>query len=653
MKTTFLLIFMSIACFGINAQSNDNPIVMEINGKPVYKSEFLQIYLKNNPSPKFDKKSIDEYVELYKKFKLKVTEAERLKYDTISRLKKELEGYRKTLSTPYLVDKSENQKLVEEAYQRLKKEVRASHILISVDENAKPEDTLKAYNKIAGLKKRIESGEDFNTVAKTNSEDPSATVNAGDLGYFTAFQMVFPFEEAAYTTPINKVSSIIRTKFGYHILKVTDIRDARGILKAAHIMVSVKRDANESDIADAQRKIDEIYEKAMKGENFDELALNFSDDPGSSEKGGKLPEFGSGTQTRMVPEFEEAAFKLTTDGEISEPIQTNYGFHIIKRLSLSPIPSLESMKKELQNKVNRDDRGKKTQNALIAKLKVSYNFQDKSKQGLKWFIKHLDTNYYKGTWSAKALNSDEILFILNNINYTQKMFASFLEKNFRNIQKQDNKSLVNKQYNQWVNSEIIAYENSQLESKYPEFKALMQEYHDGVLLYEIMTDKVWNKASTDTLGLQNFYEQNLNKFMWKDRIDATIYECLDKKIATQVHKMLKNDTINSKHVLAKINEKSELNLKVRMNKFEIAETPFLKDHSFKKGLNTPYEFGGKYYVIKVAEILPSAPKKLTEAKGIITSEFQNEIERKWMEELNNKYSFKLNEAVIYNLNSTK
>jgi peptidyl-prolyl cis-trans isomerase SurA len=181
----------------------------------------------------------------------------------------------------------------------------------------------------------------------------------------------------------------------------------------------------------------------------------------------------------------------------------------------------------------------------------------------------------------------------------------------------------------------------------------MQEYHDGVLLYEIMTDKVWNKASTDTLGLNKFYEQNLKKFMWKDRIDASVYECLDKKIATQVHKMLKNDTINSKHVLAKINEKSELNLKVRMNKFEITETPFLKDHNFKKGLNAPYEFGGKYYVIKATDILPSSPKKLTEAKGIITSEYQNEIERNWMEELNNKYSFKLNENIIYNLNSNK
>lgn len=659
MKTTFLLFFMAITLVGVtaqtglNVQSSDNPVVMEINGKPIFKSEFLQIYLKNNPSPKFDKNSIDEYVELYKKFKLKVTEAEYLKYDTISRLKKELEGYRKTLSTPYLVDKSENQKLVEEAYQRLKKEVRASHILITVDENAKPEDTLRAYNKISVLKKRIEAGEDFNSVAKSNSEDPSAVSNAGDLGYFTAFQMVFPFEEAAYTSPINKVSSIIRTKFGYHILKVTDVRDARGIMKAAHIMVSVKRDANESEITDGQRKIDEIYEKAMKGENFDELALNFSDDPGSSEKGGKLPEFGSGTQTRMVPEFEEAAFKLTTDGEISEPIQTNYGFHIIKRLSLSALPSMESMKKELQNKVNRDDRGKKTQNVLIAKLKVQYNFQEKSKTGLKWFNKHIDSNYFKGTWTAKDLKTEEVLFTLNSINYTQKMFANYLEKNYRNIQKQDSKTLIQKQYNQWVNTEVITYENTQLETKYPEFKALMQEYHDGVLLYEIMTDKVWNKASTDTLGLNKFYEQNLKKFMWKDRIDATVYECLDKKIATQVHKMLKNDTINSKHVLAKINEKSELNLKVRMNKFEITETPFLKDHNFKKGLNAPYEFSGKYYVIKATEILPSSPKKLTEAKGIITSEYQNEIERNWMEELNNKYSFKLNENIIYNLNSNK
>ena len=604
MKKKILFFITCVTTFMLHAQEH---YVIEINDNKISKNEFLQIYLKNNQQPKFDKESIDSYLELYKKFKLKVLEAESLGYDTLPKLKKELLGYRKSLSTPYLIDKQENTKVIEEAYKRLQKEVKASHILIRLDPNANPEDTLKAYSKLTSIKQRLENGEDFAKVAKEVSEDPSALTNGGDLGYFTAFQMVFPFEEAAYNTPVGHLSSIVRTRFGYHILKVVDQRSARGIMKTAHIMVAVKRESNTSDIDAAKKKIDEIYSKLISGEKFEELAANFSDDPGSSEKGGKLPEFGSGTTTRMVPEFEEAAFQLNKDGDFSLPIQTDFGFHIIKRLELSPLASFESMKKELQTKVNRDDRSKKTQTALINKLKLEYNFTDNSKKGLKWFVKHIDSNYYKGKWSSSKLKKDEVLFTLKAQNFTQQQFANYLQSNYR-VPKTNAKDLVKKQYDAWVSFEILKYEDLQLETKYPEFKALMQEYHDGVLLYEIMTDKVWNKANKDTLGLKNYYEKNKSNYMWKDRIDAMVYECLDKNIANQVVKMLKNDTITSKHILEKLNAKSELNLKVRTNKYEISDIPYLKGRTFKIGTNPIYEFGSKFYVIKVNELIPSGPK---------------------------------------------
>ena len=648
MKKNILLFISCVVSILLHAQDQD--YVIEINNKKISKNEFLQIYLKNNQKPKFDKKSIDEYLELYKKFKMKVLEAESQGYDTLPKLKKELLGYRKSLSTPYLIDKQENIKVVEEAYNRLQKEVKASHILIRLEQNASPEDTMKAFERIEAIKKRIENGEDFAKIAKEVSEDPSAVTNGGDLGYFTAFQMVFPFEEAAYNTPINQLSSIVRTRFGYHLLKVVDKRAARGIMKTAHIMIAVKRDGNKSDIEVAKKKIEEIYLKLKAGEKFEELALNFSDDPGSSEKGGKLPEFGSGTTTRMVPEFEEAAFQITKDGEFSAPIQTDFGFHIIKRLDLSPLASFESMKKELQSKVNRDDRSKKTQTALINKLKIEYNFQDLSKKGLKWFVKNIDSNYYKGKWTASKLKKDEVLFNLKNQSFTQKQFANYINSNYR-VPKTDAKNLINKQYQAWVSQEILTYEDSQLETKYPEFKALMQEYHDGVLLYEIMTDKVWNKANKDTIGLKNFYESHKFNYQWKDRIDAMIYECLDKNIANQVIKMLKSDTITSKHILEKLNAKSELNLKVKTNKYEISEIPYLKGRTFKKGTNPSYEFGGKYYVIKVDELIPAGPKLLLDAKGLITSDYQNYLEQEWLKELAKKYAFKINDKIIYSLDS--
>lgn len=647
---SFLFTVASLLAF--NFAFSQNETVMEIDGKPVSKAEFLQIYLKNNPDPKFDKASLDEYMELFKKFKLKVAEAEALGYDTIPKLKRELEGYRKSLAMPYLVDNDKNEEMIKQAYERLKKEIRASHILIKLDENASSADTLIAYNKLMALKKRIESGEDFATVAKGvgGSEDPSVVQNGGDLGYFTAFQMVYPFEEAAFTTPIGKVSNPVRTRFGYHILKVFSERPARGTMTAAHIMISTAKDDAPELVEDARKKANEIYAKIKAGENFETLCTSFSDDFNTSEKGGVLPPFGSGTTTRMLPEFEEAAFALKNDGEVSQVIKTQYGFHIIKRVSWKDIATYEAMKKDLQNKVKRDDRAKKSQDFFVQKLKKEYNYLDKSKKTLKPFYKSIDSTYSLGQWKAEKITSNKPIFVLNGVNFGQKEFADYLAKNYSTAPKTKNsKDLVNMQLKNWEKSAILAYEETQLERKYPEFKALMQEYHDGILLYEVMSDKVWNKASKDTSGLKEFYKNNTAKYQWKDRVNAVVYECLTQDIANQVAKMIKNDTINSKHVLDKINAQSELNLRVRTNKFEVSETAFLKGQNFSKGINPTYQYEGKFYVIKVEEMLPAGAKTFDESKGAITADYQSYLEKMWLEELSRKHPVKINDASLYSV----
>ncbi|MDD2982969.1 MAG: peptidylprolyl isomerase [Crocinitomicaceae bacterium] len=628
-----------------------NPVVMEIDGKPITKSEFLQIYLKNNNNPKYDKASLDEYMELFRKFKLKVAEAESLGYDTIPKLKMELQGYRKTLSAPYLVDHETNDALVKEAYERYKKEIRASHILINLDPNASPADTLKAYNRVLALKKRIEAGEDFATVAKSagGSEDPSVEVNGGDLGYFTAFQMVFPFEEAAYNTPVGKISNPVRTRFGYHILKVVDSRPARGTVKTAHIMIASRPDDSAEEIEAAEKKANEIYQKAIAGEDFTKLASDFSDDPGTNQKGGELPVFGSGAPTRMIPVYEEAAFDLKNVGDISVPVRTNFGFHIIKKLESKDLASFDEMKKDIQNKVNRDERSKKTQNSFVVKLKKEYKYEDKSKKTAKWFVSNLDSSYLQGNWKATKLTTDKPMFVLDGQAFTQKEFASYLEKNAKSSKMSGYKNVVNEQFRNWEKASILEYEESKLESKYPEFKALMQEYHDGILLYEVMTDVVWNKASRDTVGLEAFYKQNIGKYQWTKRVDALVYECLDQKIADEVYKMIQKETVTSKDVLEKINKTSELNLRVRTNKFEVSETPFLKDRDLKIGVNKPYAFEGKFFVIKVSEMIPAGPKELSDAKGIVTSDYQNKLEKDWLDELKIKHPIVIHEDVLYGI----
>ncbi len=648
-KTLVLFLFGFLTQFTF---AQKDPVVMTINNKPVTKSEFLQIYTKNNPNPSFDKDSLDRYMELFQVFKLKVAEAEALGYDTLPRLQKELDGYKKQLALPYLIDSVQNQSMVQEAYNRTATEVRCSHILVKLDPNASPKDTLAAYNRLLGLKARIEKGEDFASVAKSKlgSEDPSVVNNGGDLGYFTAFQMVYPFEEKAYNTPVGTVSEPFRTHFGYHILKVTDKRPARGTIKVAHLMISTGREATTETRQNAEKKINEIYDSLMAGSSWEKMVTAYSEDANSVKKGGELPTFGSGTSQRMVLEFEDAAFALKKAGEFSKPVKTQYGYHIIKLIEWTPVKSFDNMRRELQAKVNKDERSKITQDSFVQKLKTQYNYAYKGSKALVSMESQIDSTFFVGKWKASSVKSNKTLFVLDGKKYKQQDFAAYMEKNFRSVRKDAAPVVIKQLYQQWEKNQVLAYEEALLPAKYPAYKALVQEYHDGIILYEIMQDQVWNKAVKDTAGLRAFFMENRSKYAWTNRIDATVYECKDEFIAVQVYGMLvQSDTVNSKAVLDVINKDSELNLKVRMNKFEVAQTPYLQNRNFTPGLNPVYSMDGKWYVVKVAALLPPAPKEYTEAKGLATSDYQAFLEKKWLEALRLKHKIVINEDVLYQI----
>ena len=648
-KTLVLFLFGFLTQFTF---AQKDPVVMTINNKPVTKSEFLQIYTKNNPNPSFDKDSLDRYMELFQVFKLKVAEAEALGYDTLPRLQKELDGYKKQLALPYLIDSVQNQSMVQEAYNRTATEVRCSHILVKLDPNASPKDTLAAYNRLLGLKARIEKGEDFASVAKSKlgSEDPSVVNNGGDLGYFTAFQMVYPFEEKAYNTPVGTVSEPFRTRFGYHILKVTDKRPARGTIKVAHLMISTGREATTETRQNAEKKINEIYDSLMAGSSWEKMVTAYSEDANSVKKGGELPAFGSGTSQRMVLEFEDAAFALKKAGEFSKPVKTQYGYHIIKLIEWTPVKSFDNMRRELQAKVNKDERSKITQDSFVQKLKTQYNYAYKGSKALVSMESQIDSTFFVGKWKASSVKSNKTLFVLDGKKYKQQDFAAYMEKNFRSVRKDAAPVVIKQLYQQWEKNQVLAYEEALLPAKYPAYKALVQEYHVGIILYEIMQDQVWNKAVKDTAGLRAFFMENRSKYAWTNRIDATVYECKDEFIAVQVYGMLvQSDTVNSKAVLDVINKDSELNLKVRMNKFEVAQTPYLQNRNFTPGLNPVYSMDGKWYVVKVAALLPPAPKEYTEAKGLATSDYQAFLEKKWLEALRLKHKIVINEDVLYQI----
>lgn len=650
MKQLIVALF-SLAIIG-GAFAQQDPVVMTIDGKPVTKSEFLQIYLKNNPDPKYDQASLDEYVELFKKFKLKVTEAEALGYDTIPKLVRELDGYKKQLALPYLQDSSMNEQLVTQAYDRMKTEIRASHILLKAGDKTSPEDTLKIYNRLLEIKKRIEAGEDFATIAMgpNGSEDPSAATNGGDLGFFTAFQMVYPFEDAAYNTPVGKVSKPFRTRFGYHILQVTDKRPARGTMETAHIMIRLSNESTGDDVNTAKDKATEIYELLKKGESFEDLARQHSDDGATASKGGVLPVFGTGAPTRMVPAFEDAAFELKNDGEFTEPIRTDYGYHIIKRLAWNPVPPFEDLKKDLEGRVSRDSRSQLTQASFVEKLKKEYGFKKKNDKPVLWFENVVDSTYHLGLFKASNVNSNKPIFTMNKKSFGQKDFANYLEKNYRSaLRNGSEKAMLLDMYKNWEKDAIIEYETEQLPKKYPAYRALLKEYHDGILLYEVMSDLVWNKAMKDTSGLRAYYDANKSNYMWDKRYDCEVLECKDMNLANTAFKLMSADTAQAANVSKQLNKDSELNVRLRTGKQDVAKTAYLSGRDLKVGLNEPYEFEGKFYVVQIDEILAPTTKEFYEAKGAVTSDYQSKLEADWLKELNAKYPVVINKDVLYNL----
>jgi len=646
---------LCVGSMPIQAQKQKSPTVLTVEGETVSKADFELVYNKNNNiNSNIEQKSPQEYMELFINYKLKVQEAESMGLDTVAQYKKELEGYVNQLSAPYLVDNEFAESLVKEAYDRLQEDVKASHILIKLSEDASPQDTLKAFNKINEVLDKARGGADFGGLAMQYSEDPSAKQNKGELGYFSALRMVYPFESAAYNTAVSEISKPVRTSYGYHIIKVEDRRSAIGQIRAAHIMVAVKPEADEVTQQKAKEKIDELYNQVTEGGNFEQLARLYSDDRGSKSRGGELPWFGSG---RMVPEFEQAAFALAADGDISQPIKTQYGWHIIKRLEKKNTASYEEEYDALKKKVERDRRGQGSKQALAKKLMTEYSVKEYGKN-LEVFNTMVDSSYFNGQFkfTIDQMNSlNKPLFIVNDKNYKgektkvlQFEFASYLELKSRRQKPVSIPIYIQDQYKAFRTQYMLDYEESILAVKYPEYRALVQEYRDGILLFELMDQKVWKKAVTDTAGLEAFYEAHKTEFMWGDRVDASVYTCNSQENMDKVKAMLEEGASDSA-IIATTNVESQLGVDVRSGLFAKNDMAVLSEVNWQKGTHVATTSG--FAVVVINEVLAPQPKTLNEARGLVTSAYQNELETSWLSELRSKYTFSVDQEVLESVKS--
>ena len=644
LKTT-LLIALLIGSVDLFAQEKD-PVLLTVDGQDVTLSEFEAVYKKNNRDEMVDQDDLKDYLQLYINFRLKVREAEKLGMDTVRKFIQELNGYQKQLAKPYLTDKEVTEKLVMEAYERSLKDIRASHILLKIGPDALPKDTLKVYNKILDIRKQAMKG-DFAALAKKYSEDPSAKDNGGDLGWFSTLRMVYPFETAAFNTEVNKISQPVRTRFGYHIIKVVDQRDALGEMRAAHIMVKTGPEAPQEQIEEAKTKIMEVKELLDKGQNFEDLAKKYSEDRGSANKGGALPIFGTG---RMVPEFEAAAFALKEDGDYSEPVLTEYGWHIIKRLERMPVASFADAEKNLRSKVAKDSRSQMSRTVVLNRVKKENGFKE-NRKNLDAVLAILDTTLIEGQWDAnKGENLTGMVFSIGDEKYTQADFCDYIGTHQTRRRKEDLAVIMNGMFNKYVEESLIAFEEAQLPEKYPEYKALLKEYRDGILLFDLTDKKVWSKAVKDTAGLKAFHEENRDKFMWGKRLDAEIYYCqkdsLVEPLAKALKKKAKKGSPTKDELLKEFNANSALNLRIESDKYEENEEEMLKDVNWEKGLQGPFKNGDNQVYVLVNEVLEPQAKTLKEARGLVTAEYQNHLEKEWIKELRSKYKFKANEELL-------
>lgn len=647
MKVLLSLVLASIASL-VMAQSDGDAIVMTIDDKKITKHEFESIFKKNNRDSVITQEDLDEYAELFINFKLKVAEAEELGMDTMPQFERELDGYRDQLARPYLVDKSTTDSLVLEAYERSLVEVRASHILISIPPDASPADTLEAYNKIMAIKKIVdERPQDFGEVARMRSNDPSARKNSGDLGYFSSLQMVYPFESLVFETPLGEIGGPVRTQFGYHLVKVVDRREARGKVVVSHIMIRVEAGDPADVQATAQNRIDEIYTKLNEGEDFGELAKKYSDDRTSAGKGGQLPAFGTG---KMVEEFEEASFNIQYVGEYTEPIKSPYGWHIILLVERIEVETYEDVEKDLKARVAKDSRSFVSRDSFIEKRKSEYHFAEDRSQ-LKIFYKDVDSTYFTGKWSpsAKLKDARKVMFTLNGNDYLQSDFLSYLMRQMRPTKSVTNiETMVNESYNRFVDQTIMAYEDSRLEEKYPEFKALMGEYRDGILLFDLTDQKVWSRAVKDSAGLAEYYEVNKSMFMWDERAAYDLYTVEDAKTGKAVLKMLGKGK-NQDEIMAALNEDSALKVTVESGLMQQEDVPVFSEITWAEGVYGVIDFEGQLFVVNVKGIEPAQPKAFDEARGLITAGYQSELEEQWIEELRSEHTVTINKEVLYSI----
>lgn len=634
-----LIIFL-ITILSLKSNCQVKEVLFTVGSDSVFASEFIRVYNKNLDLVQDEsQKDVDEYLKLFTNYKLKLIEARALDLDKNPLYLRELSNYKKQLASSFMKDSKVTDALVEEAYERISYDINANHILVKVDEDANPEDTLIAYNKILKFRDRA-SNEGFE---KVRSEVHNGQTIFGEkLGYFSGFKMVYKFENVAFNTQVGGISMPFRTRFGYHIVNVLDKRLSRGERTVAHIMLINKE--GDSLAEKPEVKIQEIYKKITQGEDFESLAKQFSDDKNSAPKGGMLTPFSGGQLN--VQEFEDIAFGLENEGDVSMPFKTNYGWHIVKLYNKKPIADFEAIKTELIEKVKRDDRSKLIDDALVTKLRKLYKI-NKEQPALKYFESIFNDDYFKRTWKLPSdFTSEKILLKIGKKQYSFLNFGEYLEKTQRSpIQKGSYSFIISNKYESFLNEKLVEYHEDNLEDENEDFANIVKEYRDGLLLFELMESTIWNASKTDSIGIQEYYNNHMTEYVSPKTIDAVVASSTKQKTIKKVSKLL-DQGMDLDQIKSLVNSNDNIEVIFTQGMIEENHQSIPEGFDFKEGISKIYNHNNAYVAVLVKTIIPETLKTFDEAKGSVISDYQTQKEENWIKQLKEKYKIVINQDVL-------
>lgn len=646
--SSFLRKMIAASVFTTCAAAAHSQTLFNYGSKAVTKEEFLKAYNKNNTEEKPTEKTYHDYLDLYTRFKIKVQAALDLKLDTLSNQQQELAAFRNQVVESYMNDEASVQVLIDEAMDRSKKDIHLAHIFIAAGANMQPEQVKQAQQKANTAYAQLQKGEDFLKTALAYSDDPAVQANKGDIGYITVLVLPYEMENLVYATPAGKYTAIYRSKNGFHIFKNLGERPAIGRLRAAHILLSFPPAPTEAQKKDIAKVADSLYTVLQNGGDFKMLAGALSGDNLTFQTGGEMMAFGVG---RYEPAFEKAAFALAKDGDISHPVLTDFGYHIIKRLQHVPVPADKTNKQwqdEIKQQVLQSDRMEVARKVFVKKIMQLIGLK-KAPVNAKALSQYTDSILlFKKPVANAALNENTTLVTIGKKTIKGKDYKTYLET-LRGIESMRTGKTSAQLLDQYIENTAADHYRQHLEEYNKEFAWQLNEFKEGNLLFEIMQQNIWDKASVDSIGLKKYYDEHKNTYWWEMSADAVIVTAVTQAASDDAAQKIKANYKSWKTLV----EKSEGTIQADSGRFELGQIPVVERTNFQPGLLTApvkNDTDNSLTFAYIIKMYPDRqPRSFNDARGFVINDYQAYLEDQWIAELKKKYPVRINEAVLKSL----